>query len=531
MLREVKVGLDDLSRGGSGKTIYGVSQRIWLIVGLLVGLFTFSRLIFPSSDPLAFGGALLTPRDYLNASASDPAPFDFCPAFGPGDAVAERRGQWGLLKSRLHMGSGARMQRVVQKAMAGLPVTISVLGGSVSACHGAGDDPVSPRCYPAKFFDWWNSVFPHAASELTNGAARRTDSAYFAYCSMHHLPDQTDLVILEFDASDPNDPEWLTHFELLVRSILVRKDQPAVIILGHFSPQIQAQNGFAGPELLHTVVAQFYDVPHISAKGLLYQDYLSDPELARSQFFTDPVLANANGHELIADLLISYMQSQICAGWAATMGHAFDVPYMGAPAPADTEAGATGLLGGAQLKEESQSEEELEAEGGGLAAKMRAIKVPQAMLSDRPSDILKFREVAPFCVSANDLINPLPPSLFFGSGWHGYHPSKGAAQEEKHYWYASEAGSKFRVPITLSAGDVAIYYLQNPEDSPLGRAACWVDDNYAGAVELSGVSDVHDTTPTLTLIDQGVAAGQHYVECNLLGEDGATTAPFKLLGM
>ncbi len=120
----------------------------------------------------------------------------------------------------MHTGSGARVQRVVQKAMAGLPVTISVLGGSgglrrsrpgssdkligaVSACHGAGDDPVSGRCYPARFFDWWNSVFPHPASELTNGAARRTDSAYFAYCSMHHLPDQTDMVILEFDASDP----------------------------------------------------------------------------------------------------------------------------------------------------------------------------------------------------------------------------------------------------------------------------------------------------------------------------------------
>lgn len=107
---------------------------------------------------------------------------------------------------------------MVQKAMAGLPITISVLGGSgelpahsrrvmltttVSACHGAGDDPVSPRCYPSRFFEWWNSVFPHPASELTNGAERRTDSAYFAYCSTHHLPDQTDLVILEFDASDP----------------------------------------------------------------------------------------------------------------------------------------------------------------------------------------------------------------------------------------------------------------------------------------------------------------------------------------
>lgn len=143
------------------------------------------------------------------------------------------------------------------------------------------------------------------------------------------------------------------------------------------------------------------------------------------------------------------MQSQICAGWAATMGHAFDVPYMGAPALEDNLAGA-GI----------QSEEDLESEGGGLAAKLRAIKVPQAMLSDRPSDILKFREVAPFCVSANDLVNPLPPSHFYGSGWHAYHPSKGASDDEKHYWYSDIGGSKMRVPVTLSAGDVAIYYLQ-----------------------------------------------------------------------
>lgn len=61
----------------------------------------------------------------------------------------------------------------------------------------------------------------------------------------------------------PSDPEWLQHFELLVRSVLVRPEMPAVIILGHFSLQVQAQNGFAGPELLHNVVGQFYDVPHI----------------------------------------------------------------------------------------------------------------------------------------------------------------------------------------------------------------------------------------------------------------------------
>ena len=75
-------------------------------------------------------------------------------------------------------------------------------GLAVSACHGAGDDPVATSCYPSRFFNWWNTVFPHPASELTNGAVRRTTSAYFGYCNGHHLPDFTDLVILEFAVSD-----------------------------------------------------------------------------------------------------------------------------------------------------------------------------------------------------------------------------------------------------------------------------------------------------------------------------------------
>lgn len=79
----------------------------------------------------------------------------------------------------------------------------SELTNVVSACHGAGDDVVASKCYPARFFDWWNSVFPHSNNQLTNGAMRKTDSSYFSYCHMHHLPDETDLVILEFDAADP----------------------------------------------------------------------------------------------------------------------------------------------------------------------------------------------------------------------------------------------------------------------------------------------------------------------------------------
>jgi hypothetical protein len=269
-------------------------------------------------------------------------------------------------------------------------------------------------------------------------------------------------------ALTPSDADWLAHFELLIRSILVRPDAPAVIILGHFAPQIQAQNGFAGPELLHTVVAQFYDVPHISLKGMLYHDYMSapSPKEWREQFFADPMLSNAEGHSLIADMLTSYMQSQICAGWAATMGHGFEVPYMATSPGDEGHSHATGTAaGGAGADADvALTEDELAAlspeEAAILEHKNRATRVPQAMLVDRPSDILKFREVKPYCASANDLINIVTPQALEGSGWTAHHPAKGADDKEKHYWTATKAGSRLRVPVELGAGDVTIYYLQ-----------------------------------------------------------------------
>lgn len=80
------------------------------------------------------------PKNYLHGvnnpigNSSEVAnPFDFCPVFGPKDDIAKKYGVVPLSQSRLHLGSGGRVHRVIHKALLGQPVTISVLGGS-SAC-------------------------------------------------------------------------------------------------------------------------------------------------------------------------------------------------------------------------------------------------------------------------------------------------------------------------------------------------------------------------------------------------------------
>ncbi|KAJ7201057.1 hypothetical protein GGX14DRAFT_658889 [Mycena pura] len=541
--RSSSMGSDNEKLSRLSQRSFGVTNRIWLIVGLFVFLLTFTHYIVPAAHTPAytFSNLNLTPKNYFNASEAGPNPFDFCPVYGPGDEIGLKHGAVTLGKTRLHLGSGARIQRMLNKALAGQPVTISIIGGSTSACHGAGDDHISPKCYPSRFFQWWNTIFPHPASELTNGAMRRTNSEYFAFCSPHHIPDDTDLVIIELDTDDRADQEALDNFEILVRSILIRPDGPAVLLLGHFSPEVHTAHGFAGPESIHNVVAQFYDVPHISVKPLLYTDYMRDPDSVK-KFYADPILANAKGHEVISEVLIAYLQSQTCIAWAVANGASFDaIPGRTVFEPPGPAGDTHGLFGGVGLRKgvpEPGKEDEDDLRPALPATSNLfhpSLNVPRSRISTRPNSVRPFEEIAPYCVSANDLINPLPPSLFYGSGWHAFHPGGGAGamNPKAHYWYSSLPTSKMRVPIIVGAGDVGIYYLKEPV-SIVGEGSaveCWVDDNYGGARTIENAADVTESTAALHYIDHFVARGSHFVECQLMGEEGQGVPIFKIIGV
>ncbi|KDQ56545.1 hypothetical protein JAAARDRAFT_179126 [Jaapia argillacea MUCL 33604] len=532
----------------------GVNNRIWLILSLFFLLVLFTRYVTPHERPSphrTMDFSNLKPKNYLNATGDEPSPFAFCPVYGEGDELAAKYGPVTLSKTRHHLGSGARVQRLIHKALAGQPVVISIIGGSVSACHGAGDDPLSPSCYPSRFFHWWNSVFPHPASELTNGAMRKSNSAYFGYCNAHHVPENTDLVIIELDADDEPNDDFLATFELLVRSLLLRPDAPAIILLGHFSPQVHETHGFAGPEHWHNMVAQFYDVPHVSIKPIVYSDYITDPTGTTRRYYVDPVLASPGGHEVLADTLIAYLQSQICSAWNAIMGHSTDVlPLLASGSNFKQPTDARGLFGGIGQRKGAASGSEGTEEGDEAGVgKVRILdadsnpviltqlRVPPTRLTTLPNSGRAYEEIHPFCVSANDLINPLPPSLFYGSGWHAYHPSTGSNSLEStgHYWYSTLPMSKIRIPVQVGAGDIGVYYLrENRQDVGGGLGSqieCWVDDNYGGAVEFGNGADVGEPTPTLQVIDHFVTRGSHYVECQLLGEEGRGVPAFKILGV
>ncbi|KAG6871862.1 hypothetical protein C0995_015649 [Termitomyces sp. Mi166 len=538
------------------------TNRIWLILLFFLAIITFTHYAAPTPAPAPLLPPQLTPKNYLNATD----PFDFCPVYGPADTLSANYGAHVLSKIVMHAGSGERIHRLINRALAGQPVTISIIGGSVSACHGAGDDPVAPSCYPARFFQWWNSIFPHPATELTNGAMRRTNSGYFGYCSTHHIPDATDLVIIELDSDDTTDPDMLENFETLIRSLLLLPSTPAVLLLGHFNPQTHTIYGFAGPDHTHDIVAQFYDVPHISTKPILYPLYIRDPH-AIDKYFVDPVLASENGHKVLADVLQAYIQREVCRAWGVLRGST----YPSTSTFSSYSPGAAGLFGGVGQRKgvpepdadadaepkPPQQQRDVPPQQQQQQQQLSVTPIPPGRINTRPGG-RPFEEIAPYCVSANDLINPLPPSMFYGTGWGVFHASsssedsgqQGRMSTTSHYWHSVLPGSKLRVPIQVGAGDVGVYYLREPR-ARVGKGSsvdCWVDDNVAGARRIVNVGavagagegagdgdgeDVQEETPSLVLIDHFVTRGSHFVECVLGGDkESAGGVPmFRIVGI
>lgn len=299
-------------------------------------------------------------------------------------------------------------------------------------------------------------------------------------------------------------------------------------MLGHFAPQMQGEHGFAGAEIWHSAVAQFYDVVHLSVKGFLYEEYLLNPQKVRQTYYLDPILANGKGHELLADTIIAYLESEVCQVWDAAALEAdlagLPLPSVGGGMPggiladdisgggAAAGGGAGGaLLGGLGLRQGSDAglDGEDSAAAMGADGKKDGVlnaagirsgrsswsRVPHFRINDRPNSIQHFREIKPNCASANDLINPLPSSVFAGSGWTPISP-RPDDEDERHYWYSDTPGSLLKIPVKVGAGDIAVYYLKGRQSEGWGTVLCWVDDNTGGAVELRGSWDRDYGQPT-----------------------------------
>ncbi len=181
-----------------------------------------------------------------------------------------------VARSQLSAGDPARLMRVFDKARRGEPITLGVIGGSITEGAFAS---TATNSYPGRVLDWWRAQFPRCKIRMVNAGAGGTGSMYGALRVANDLlASEPDFVVVEFAVND----NWTDGeaYEGLVRQILAQSNLPAVVLLfmmwekGGNDQAMQAKVGAH----YHLPMVSFRDAiwPEIEAGRLKWSDYIVD---------------------------------------------------------------------------------------------------------------------------------------------------------------------------------------------------------------------------------------------------------------
>mmetsp|Transcript_20365 Transcript_20365/g.61368 ORF Transcript_20365/g.61368 Transcript_20365/m.61368 type:complete len:555 (-) Transcript_20365:1448-3112(-) len=209
-------------------------------------------------------------------------------------------------------GDELRARRLMHRLKNGEPINVVVVGGSITAGHGA-----TPQYFNfgARFFHWMNDTFPHVGHTFNNGALSGTKSIYMSMCVKGHVPDFADVVLVEYDTNDgpPQDKiadDFGTRaWERLIRRLLDYPKRPLVIHLATYPTRTPDYLGSA--EDYHGVVDTNYDVPRLSMRSavIVAQKRGRSGWSVNDLMVPDGVHPINKGHQVLADLVSGFLLS------------------------------------------------------------------------------------------------------------------------------------------------------------------------------------------------------------------------------
>ncbi|GAA5893861.1 hypothetical protein JCM5296_004621 [Sporobolomyces johnsonii] len=214
--------------------------------------------------------------------------------------------------SRAYEGSGARLRRVLEKALRGEEVGIGVIGASVTAGHSVPIQEGVQR-WPDRFFDDFKKLFPR--SKLHVGAVAATGSKFFSYCFEAVVPRDLDLYLVELDINNSPSEQTLHDDDALMRGLLELPQEPAVVRVAVFALIFE---DLARGAMSTLITSQFFDVPVISIRNFLIPHTILHREAAETIFGLDWLgerdyrHISEVGHAAMADMLSLFVRKEVC---------------------------------------------------------------------------------------------------------------------------------------------------------------------------------------------------------------------------
>lgn len=402
--------------------------------------------------------------------------------------------------SRVHEGSGYRVQEVLKKAARGEQITIALLGGSVSTGHGA-IPGVGPHQYGAIAFDnqWHQFVMRYLRSTyqnviFKNGARPAVDSSYFAWCYTTYIDTDADLVMIEMAVNDENTETSAVASEELLRSILQLPNSPAVIYVDSFALRTKSgRGGMTNGADAHDFLSNFYDVPQISIRNPLLPELLRNASLAQPFFNGDGRHIAAPLHEMLGDMVVGYLQEEHCR----------------------------------VVKNQPLGPELLRTENELWPGRSSLGIVPKLPTWANWNDQTTYPVNPPLCKVAGSTMLPSKPTAFTLTSW----------KDEKFYWEGGWDSSTpdpvvtFDIEVKPGAlGEIAIGYLRSHQYN-LGKAICSVAGQ---SVTLDGTWKRKVSLAQTATIAQKLSPGMYEVKCRVLAPQavrGGGNKTFRLMSV
>lgn len=203
----------------------------------------------------------------------------------------------------VNRGAWGALQRCMDRASAGEPITVGFLGGSITQ----GSLSSTPEtCYAFLVYRWWAEKFPASTIRYVNAGIGGTTSQFgVARVEEDLLCHEPDFVLTEFSVNDENTAHFQETYEGLVRRIL---SAGCALMLMH---NVCYDSGDSA-EPMHRAVAEAYGLPSVSMKPTLYAA-LCRGELANRDITPDDLHPNDAGHALVAQGIIWLLEKI----WAA----------------------------------------------------------------------------------------------------------------------------------------------------------------------------------------------------------------------
>lgn len=201
-----------------------------------------------------------------------------------------------LTRSLTTMGNTARLQRVLAQARRGEPVSVAVIGGSIT--QGAKASTPDKR-WGETVGQWWRTTFPQARISFHNAGIGATGSIYAALRAPRDLlAHHPDLVVIEFAVNDPNTEAAAETLEGLVRQALTQPNQPAVMFIYTMHRQGNNAQEWQGKLAAH------YGLPAVSFRDALWPE-IEAGRMKWEDVEADEVHPNDRGHAYMAQFVTS----------------------------------------------------------------------------------------------------------------------------------------------------------------------------------------------------------------------------------